>query len=35
MFRVTSSNEYYNILSKDVSNKVTLDGPTLNRRKDV
>ncbi len=35
MFNVTPSKEYSNTLNKDVSNTTTLDGPTLNRRKDV
>lgn len=35
MFNVTPSKEYSNALNKDVSNTTTLDGPTLNRRKDV
>ena len=35
MLNITSSNEQDNTLNKDVSNTTTLDGPTLNRRKDV
>ena len=34
MFNINQSKEYSNTLNKDVSNEVTLEGPTLNRRRD-
>lgn len=35
MFNINQSKEYHNTLNNDLSNTTTLDGPTLNRRKDV
>ena len=35
MFNINQSKEYSNTLNNDLSNTTTLDGPTLNRRKDV
>ena len=35
MFGITQSNEVDNILNKDESNTINLDGPILTRRKDV
>lgn len=35
MFNITPSNEQDNTLNNDLSNTINLDGPTLNRRKDV
>ena len=35
MLNITPSNEQDNTLNNDLSNTTTLDGPTLNRRKDV
>lgn len=35
MFSITQSNEEDNTLSKDESNKVSLDGPVLNRKRDL
>ena len=34
MFNINQSKEYSNTLNKDVSNEVTLEEPTLNRRRD-
>ena len=34
MFNINQSKEYSNTLNKDVSNEATLEGPTLNRRRD-
>lgn len=34
IFNINQSKEYSNTLNKDVSNEVTLEGPTLNRRRD-
>lgn len=35
MLNITPSNEQDNTLNNDLSNTINLDGPTLNRRKDV
>ena len=35
MFNINQSKEYSNTLNNDLSNTINLDGPTLNRRKDV
>ena len=35
MFNINQSKEYSNTLNNYLSNTTTLDGPTLNRRKDV